>query len=550
MQTKRISPSVGQWLDDRSVYVMVVGAVGRIATALSPFLLHPPMALRMFSESVPFSISHLPAHGEARGSLYGESGLTEKDFDPAVLAGSPTPTLQRKDTDIHGARKFGSKFLGWPAMVIMGQLLIQGFGWGWFLAVQIRGQIPLPFGVASWVKNNGHLVTLLATLVATIISAFSSFLFSQAIRRSLILYLCRPMSLATLGASVSISTRSVVLHRWSWKWPTLSLLVFFLTGVQTSSWSTLLTPVTIVISTPLIGSEVDLSSPTFRDMYNPVDASPLDYCVWQDTGNSSMFTVQTESGYASARGSMGKSSTFALMDQVFNVFTGGILPAYLNSVDASAWFTNTSVIPVTTHNISALPKNRFSTNYSMIQRGFTADVSCSFQNLTNTTTPAVSRAIKQGDDLNLGYSMTFSAISTDCAMPGDMNWTTTFTLLDNTNYVMLIVCQLNSSDNYTVIMATNGTYEWLPMTVCSVAPRITTMHVDYTSGINTEVDFNAKAIPDPMGPTGVSAMYTLSNMVYMSQGIINNVVGDHLTTIKTEFKLDTHDMLKPLHISR
>ncbi|KAJ7739238.1 hypothetical protein DFH07DRAFT_1064424 [Mycena maculata] len=39
--------------------------------------------------------------------------------------------------------------------------------------------------------------------------------------------------------------RSVVFHRRNWKWPIVSLFLFFLAGVQTSGWSTLLTPVKV-----------------------------------------------------------------------------------------------------------------------------------------------------------------------------------------------------------------------------------------------------------------------------------------------------------------
>ncbi|KAJ7616216.1 hypothetical protein DFH06DRAFT_1239410 [Mycena polygramma] len=510
---------------------------------------------RKFKKPVPFPVS-LPDNASTRSSLYSDADLTAKDFDPALMVENPTldprPPSRANSVSRHFSRwrTGSSKFLGWPAGVIAGQLLIQGLGWGFFFAVQARGQVPLPAG-AQWVKNNGHLVTLLVTLLSTMISACSSFFFSTAIRRSMSLYLYRPMSLGALGGSVSISMRSVAFHRRNWKWPTLSLLVFFLTGVQTSSWSMLLTPVTIIVSTPLLGSEIDLSSPTLHKMRV---SHELSYCIFDDTTNSSMYTVQTDSGYAAAKASLKTASTFTLMDQVFNVSTAGILPAYLNSIDAGAWFTNKSIIPATTHNVLPLPKEGFSTNYSVSQQGFTADVSCSFRNLTNTTTPNLyhytTEVRRHGweEDLGIRYwagTMTYSEIDTDCPMPNNLNWTYTFTDEGRTS-MMLVPCQAQKSDNYTVIIATQGGYDWLPTTVCSVAPKIISVRVDYTSIANVTIVSSAMAIPDLDGPTGLSAMNSVANMVWMSQATETNVVGDHLSTLKAESTLSNDDMLRPL----
>jgi hypothetical protein len=75
------------------------------------------------------------------------------------------------------------------------------------------------------------------------------------------------------------------------------------------------------------------------------------------------------------------------------------------------------------------------------------------------------------------------------------------------------------------------------------------VQVDYASGINVTVDSSSGWILDRDGPTGLSAVTTLWKMVYKAQGILSNVMGDHLTTIKAESKRNTDDMVKPLVIS-
>ncbi|KAJ7675592.1 hypothetical protein DFH06DRAFT_662965 [Mycena polygramma] len=364
----------------------------------------------------------------------------------------------------------------------------------------------------------------------------SSFLFSYAIRRSMSLYLYRPVSIATLGASVSISMRSIIFHRRSWKWPAVSLVFFILTGVQTSSWSTLLTPVTIIVSTPLVGSEIDLSSPILHQMWSN-RSDTLQHCWNATTADPTAYASVPESGYAAASAVMGQESTAMVMNQAFNVSTSGILPVLLKSFDVSAWIAS-SAIPPTAHTMWSA-NGAFSSNYSLDQQGFTMNVSCSFQNLTNATTPSVVTAVDTVQswanlDVQDNYNITYSQLASTCDAPalgdfGDMwgNWTAAFTKPD-TDYVMLITCK---PDNYTAIFAFGGQYSWFPMTVCSVAPKVTRVHADYATLIDTTADHSSATIQDPDGPTTYTAMNNLFNAVQWSQSVESNELGDHLTAM-------------------
>ncbi|KAJ7625193.1 hypothetical protein B0H17DRAFT_1111450 [Mycena rosella] len=505
------------------------------------------MLTRKFEDSAPLLV-RMESTGE---SIHRHSSSREKDFDSNVLLESPipvTPPTQRR-------RGFSSRLIGWPAAVILGQLLLQLMGWGFFIIVKARGQLALPFNGALWVKNNPHVVTLLATLLATILGGCSSFLFSYAIRRSMSLYLNRPISLATLGASVRISMRSVVFHRRNLKWPAISFLLFLLAGIQTSGWSTLLTPVTLTVSTPLVGADLNLSSPILYEMFN---TGELDFCVRDQGNRKSLFPTETESGYAAARAILGQPSSFMLMDQVFNVSTGGVLPAYLTAINASAWFTTTSIIPVVTHDVSPRrPDHGFTTNYSMIQQGFSADVSCSFRNLTNDTIPSLWResdSVKKWHNLDINTlgRIHYSAVGSACEGLGNnsseygynsLNWTYAYTT-SSMNWLMLIAC--GPADNYTLVIMSDGDYDWIPMTVCSVTPKTTTVQVDYTPGINVVVDPNGLTVMDPEGPAGLSAISTLFNMVFFYQATESSLLADQLTALSVERKEGAADILAPL----
>ncbi|KAJ7734328.1 hypothetical protein DFH07DRAFT_967651 [Mycena maculata] len=458
----------------------------------------------------PERVVFLPRHVSIESSIYENPGLPEKDFDPYALLDVPlTPPEKRMPGCI-------SKLIGWPAMVVLGQILLQAMGWGFFLFVRARGAVPLPFESAVWVKNNGHLVTLLTTLIATVLAGSSSFLFSYAIRRSMALYLSRPVSLATLGASVSISMRSIVFHRRNWKWPTVSLFFFFLAGVQTSGWSTLLTPVTVIVSSPLVGSELDLSSQNLYEMYNK---SVLNNCDFSQHGNAhaSMSTLvgQSESGYAAARTSLAQPTTLTLMDRVFNVSTGmnmsqplyiftyryvgGILPAFLVPIDVSAWFTTASVIPATTHNVGV-------------------------ENWDN--------------DYRINGDLTWYKFSSTCESKNGWNSTNGFNLGNGEgNLMMMVACGPGPADNYTLVFTGN----YMLTTFCQVTPKITTALVEYTSGNINVINPNITApVVVQSGASGVSAVDALALLVYTSQGVFSNVVGNDLYAVGQDATSASH----------
>ncbi|KAJ7220943.1 hypothetical protein C8J57DRAFT_1536775 [Mycena rebaudengoi] len=117
----------------------------------------------------------------------GRSNLTTADFDPYDFEERPLlpPRFRYEKTcpaqcvinpfvlRLH-KRQWFSHLFGWPAAVILGQLVLQGLGWGFFAAVKYRQQLPLPFSSAVWVKNSTHSVTLITTLIATFLAGFST----------------------------------------------------------------------------------------------------------------------------------------------------------------------------------------------------------------------------------------------------------------------------------------------------------------------------------------------------------------------------------------
>ncbi|KAJ6565805.1 hypothetical protein DFH09DRAFT_1363606 [Mycena vulgaris] len=423
--------------------------------------------------------------------------------------------------------------LRWPAFVIIGQLSLQALGWGFLGLVKFRGPVALPFSTALWAENNPHLLTLGVTLLSTLLAATSSFFFSYALRRSMSLYLLRPMSLAALSASVNISMGSLVFHSRRWKWPAVSLLCLIMAGIQTSVWTTLLTPGTVDISTALVGREIDFSSPILQQMW---DARTLDVCLSAGR-DGAVYGGVPQSGYANGESYLGLPAAVSLFGHGFNVSTRGILPATLDDTHVGSWF-----IPATAQSVGARPSG-ISDSYSMIQQGFTADVSCTLQDLTNETFPAVSwytdsvaswKKDLGADDIQLA-DITWLDASSDCLSWYLMNVTDAY-FDSKGEYMWAIGCDPvpDAPSNYTLILQATGNYRDITgpsetsYLVCQIAPTTSVVHVDYVDSINVTVESVDPPALDAGGAAGFFAMYIITDVVWHQQAVNMNGVADQL----------------------
>ncbi|KAJ7450945.1 hypothetical protein B0H11DRAFT_316930 [Mycena galericulata] len=460
------------------------------------------------------------------GSSYvGKAGGYEKSFDQSTVV-SPS-----------GGRALLSQLMGWPILVIGGHLILQILAWSFFTVLEVRGFVALPYLAADWASDHVHTVTLISTLISTGLAGCSSFLFSWGVQKSISIYLHREgMSLEQFDSSVKISARTLVLDHRKWKWSVASIVLVILTAVQTSGWSTLLTPQLIVIQTPLTGTELDLSSPLLQQMQS---SGALDDCVF-DSSNIAAFTVgQTESGYATLKDDLGFPASLTLMDQTFDVNTAGILPLTLVDVNVSTWFSGTTILPATLRPAFELPWG-LSSNYSMTQQGFSTLVNCEFQNVSTETTPNISVTTDTVKDWSSGEqngNITFTQLQFDCPVSADSGFSSTsaYTTGDQINYLMMVGCQ--TQENYTLVFQSSGTYDFMRTTVCTLSPQITKVDVLYSDSdplVATLITDTSQigAVTDAAGgPAGLSAVTTISNMLFVAQAFSSNIMGDELNSL-------------------
>ncbi|KAJ7924630.1 hypothetical protein B0H13DRAFT_2315344 [Mycena leptocephala] len=497
----------------------------------------------MFSDHLEHSV-HIPAPMPSSSEL-GDNNVNgdEKPSYP--------PTFQENEVFRRPERKFQlrpflSKLVGWPAILIGGQLALQIATWVFFAVLQKRGYIALPYSSADWIQNNAHQVTVFFTAISTVLATYSCFLFSLAVRNSIALHLHgKGMSVSTFISTIKISSRSIILDTKKRKWSAISIVLLFLTLVQSSGWSGLLTPLVIQIETQVTGHELNLTSPSL-DQH-----SAIDLCVVNGSNMDAFIVGQPESGYAVVKDWMRFPAGFTLMDQTFDISTAGILPLTLfgDDVNASSWFTHMTTLPGTLTPDRELPL-ALSAKYSMLQQGFTADVDCEFRDLTGDTSPNMivrNDTVKDWNEaVNMGTVTYFQMIS-DCVVPdgSNLNTANAYTV-GAPNYVMMIACGTAANTNYTLIFQGSGIYSFMKTAVCTLAPKVTTVQVVYSdSDLLAGTISPATLDDDPTtyvgGPAGVSAITTLFNMQLFAQGTSSNIVGDQLRTSIKEVSSDFDD---------
>ncbi|KAJ7318378.1 hypothetical protein DFH08DRAFT_819982 [Mycena albidolilacea] len=379
-----------------------------------------------------------------------------------------------------GARgAFVTKLLGPPGKVVIGQLILQVAAWGFFATIWAKGFISIThFGLPqpSWYKPLQWAITL----VSTVLSFFSSYLFSRGLRQAISLDLQKEgMSFNTFISRNEIASRTAILDLKQWNFMIVSIVVVVLTGMQTSGWNSLLLPTASTYNSQVRGLELDLANPLLRPM---LASGKIDFCVSNSTRLVGLSVGQSGSGFATVNGDHGFPTSLTLMDNSFNTSTGGILPVAFRDARVDAWFPNTTSIPAALMAPSIGLNNGLVWNWAIIQQ-------------VNTTFINTMRGANQG-------------------------------------YIAMIVC--DGAESYQLILVGSGLYDYINTMVCTLTPQITTVSVLYSYDSNSDsiaVNPPVARISDFGGPAGISAVTTIFNMLFFAQGTDSNVVGGQFSAL-------------------
>ncbi|KDQ51023.1 hypothetical protein JAAARDRAFT_62776 [Jaapia argillacea MUCL 33604] len=469
-------------------------------------------------------------------------------------------------------RHVQSQTLSLHIAIVIGQLALMAFAWGFYGAIARYNQITLPDKLATTILTYPRATTAVVTTIATILSILSSLLCSRAVRYLLASRLIshRPVSFFSLNVGIELSKKSFVLnprHPW-WTLGTATFVVAL--SAQTAGWTTLLTPTLITVEVPINGTELNIGSPAFRDFVEAAYPEG-DYYDYEVGGASSLagdvISLPIDiSGIASAGRRFGIPNTINYNSVTFNISTGGILPTGspqtvgLNRAIYPSGLNFAGGPILSNYTMQDLPHAAgFTSNYSLLQQGFSADVSCQQRSL-DYIGPAYL------DILSYNFLITPRG-------PGDTNaslrnytqWSWFLYCPDGTvqsNYDQVAaygtdglfwgnVCpfQNMSSTNtsgYTAsshlaVMAGIGTsYDFTNQTFCMITPKLTTVRVDYTTVVNvsetitsqthTPIDFNSQYNISEFD-IGQYTVRTFTALFYGSQSLWGNSIGNDILSL-------------------
>ncbi|KAJ7827559.1 hypothetical protein B0H13DRAFT_2439317 [Mycena leptocephala] len=420
----------------------------------------------------------------------------------------------------------------WPLVVIIGQALVLALSWGFFAVVRARGQITLDAISGETLQHYPRTTTYAFTLVATGLATFSSYLLSQAVRHAIVVYLKEPIALSRLDFAISISQQSLIYELREFWWVLAAALFSFATIQQTSSWSTLLSPINIQAATPLVGTELDVTTDAFRNQFDQ---------LWLNTSTlypyieSSLLSIIDTSGATRANSAVGYPGVLGFADYTYWYSTGGTIPIF------PEWSSNIvigTLPPLITSNTKPLPAFYTSLNASMGQQGLTAAVSCQAQDLNAESDPPLSYWIEPANITLFNQTYTIFQVSTVCA--GEPTYSVPAISVGN-NTLSSVVCPNTyqpGTATYTMIIEGRGVYEARTL-VCQVTPRIQNMitsysNVDFSTYVYSTPDPNYPPSQGDAGGMGWAAVWGLNTAIQSGQSPWRSHVGDSITSIYTD----------------
>lgn len=444
--------------------------------------------------------------------------------------------------------------------IISIQVIILAFGYGFLGAVLYYGYLPPPDRVSNLWKHYPQELTMVVTLIATVLSVTTAMVFTVSVKDALRHRISsRPISLVQLSAGVALAKGSIILRPEHLQLTTMTLFAFGILRLLTAGWTTLLTPTYFLWPIEMRGSELDITGTAFSTL------------LFQEFQKQGLTTIQDNSfeildiggmlsGVSAAGYTFGLPGTFNFNGAKYNVSTQGIVPVIEDfsgsdgvpsangtrlGFSGGNVTVNTEQIPGK-HTSVSIPLG-FSRNYSMLQQGLTADVSCQpigsqTQYVWNTGNSSVIYA----NPAALNNSITGLRLWNITANCGTNTPTTQeyVTMVDasgnpsvsGTGFLPSVVCPgptdlTQTYTSFTILSQGFYKYGFLNPSVCEVTPLLTTVRAKYSNDlISSEVISSIPFRPENEQlltfVVGVAMFQSIN-----SQGLASSAIGDTLYSI-------------------
>ncbi|OAV91439.1 hypothetical protein, variant 1 [Puccinia triticina 1-1 BBBD Race 1] len=245
--------------------------------------------------------------------------------------------------------------------------------------------------LAEWGKGSPRGLAFCVTILATLLSSLSTFLFSKG----LILYLTshsnRPAPLINFLTVSSLSRGAPLVSRHHISWTILSLLALVLMNSLTASFTTILTPTPLIVNVPIKGFEFNMFSEKYvhlmanRQEGNSFPRPNSEQRRISRQGAAVIGPLELAAAYTSASRQLGYPGVINFLGTSFNSTTAGVVSAVAarkeDALDADSDRPLTLNFrdlksPFKFVDPSFKPSKKFTFNFTTIQQGFTADVRC------------------------------------------------------------------------------------------------------------------------------------------------------------------------------
>ncbi|KAN0088717.1 hypothetical protein V8E55_005774 [Tylopilus felleus] len=433
-------------------------------------------------------------------------------------------------------------FSPWLTVFAMAtQAMFCGLAWA-FLGRLFVAIIPLRDDVASLVYNHQSSANMLITVMSTILAMIGSSLLTITVELALLFRLPRGLSLSLVAPWVQLARNSLYLRprRYLW-WTLISVLWVIVTHLLTTAWSNLLTPVSVSQQFPVIGQDLDFRSPVLsnflrRALLRPVPPGTESYFLTPE----SIGYIANDTGYFSQAGRSAASDYF---DEGYPSFVG-----QFNSSTGKYGFRCFGA-PERDNNMNY---QGLSTSYTLVQQGYTADISCNSLSSPTITLNNTASVELEVPNSSANYTLETWSWSTNCSgyaetYTGPVNLLTSSSGLIGNGLFATSVCLYQnlsgpSNQSFLVVMQSpnNSVYSNafftanpnLP-TVCQVTPMITTVEVQYNpSGLVSVSNVQDRALPPAYSwPLTVIEGYFVWTAYYFAQGPYSNSFADDLLEV-------------------
>ncbi|KAG8213419.1 hypothetical protein J3R82DRAFT_11921 [Butyriboletus roseoflavus] len=434
---------------------------------------------------------------------------------------------------------------------VAGQTILLAAGWGFLGVVFASNPLTVPDYFAVLMNSRPTETTWITTLVATGLSVATNTFLAIAFKEALRHRMHKSISLIHLNGGIALA-RSSFLINFRHLFPTLvTLVVFGLTRLLVSSWTALLTPTVVTWNIDASGWELDLTSSSFESL---IQQELIQSGAAIVRGNSSEIVDigGVLSGIAAAEYSYGTPGIYDFNGVKYNVSTGGVLPAAPSYGGATnnVSLNNTGLAfaggLVPTHLDVSYPNGQvlqgLGQNYTLLQQGLTANVTCHQTNTTNFSSPFYPIPVPLADGIT-DYWLWAWNITGTCGQgqPTQQQYVTksnsSTAPQDSSGFISSLVCPYPlqqsgpSWQHFTVVTNASWKYSFLPLTVCEIDPLVTTSLVTYSGGIINTTVINSQAL----GSANTNLTRFLAAIVdYQSrttQGLTTNSIGDALYSI-------------------